>query len=90
MKVIFLSYANSLERPLDTLNQGDDSVQRSLLEANRGLFYIHREPYATLERINEALDIYTGHVALFHFSGHAGRDSLLFNEVAANSDGIAY
>ncbi|HEX2532698.1 MAG TPA: CHAT domain-containing protein, partial [Chitinophagaceae bacterium] len=61
-----------------------------MYQANKGLFHVHREPAANLERINQALSLYLGELTLFHYSGHAGRDSLFLVDAPVNAAGIAF
>ncbi len=90
MHILFLSYANSLQHPLPTLQEEDDRVYQMLArrEAERH-FRLHRDSFTTIPKISEYLALFQDDIALFHYSGHAGRDQLLLDDAAANATGIA-
>lgn len=88
MKTILISFANSAGEPLKSITAEDDGIHRILVENNRGHYNIHRESYATIDNIRHALD--SADIAIFHYAGHAGQASLLFNDQEANSTGVAY
>ncbi len=83
MYVLFLAYANDTEHPLDELKDEDDQVYRSLIPgALQNHYLIHRESFASLNKIREFLILYRDHIFLFSFSGHADRDKLILDEDA--------
>ncbi|WP_343702378.1 CHAT domain-containing protein [Chitinophaga sp.] len=90
MKTIIISFANSAVEPLASITEEDDNIHRILIENNRGNYSVHRESFATVDNINNALGAYNGNIAIFHYAGHAGQHSLLFNDQEANGTGIAY
>lgn len=90
MKTIIISFANSSNEPLTSITEEDDNIHRVLIENNRGNYSVHRESYATVNNINNALGTYDGNIAIFHYAGHASQTSLLFNDQEANGIGIAY
>ena len=91
MDVIFLAYANSRENPLPTLSREDEGVFSGLVNrALKGHFFIHRDSFSNLEKINTYLGKYRNRLALFLFSGHAGRDRLHLEGGAANAKGVAH
>lgn len=83
MYVLFLAYANDSQQPLRELKEEDDEVYSCLLPGALHQHYlIHRESFASLEKIREFLILYRDHIFLFSFSGHAGRDRLILDEDA--------
>lgn len=89
MKVIFLAYANSQAAPLPSLQREDTEIYRSLSpRAWKQHFYIHREPYASIQDISEYLVMYRNQVSIFLFSGHAGRDNILLEDEQGRSEGL--
>jgi hypothetical protein len=90
MPVIFTAFAHSQERPLQTLRDENEQVHEFLSEgARRGYYRIHREPNPTPENIIKYLQAERQELILFLFSGHAGRDNLLFDDREAHAAGIA-
>lgn len=90
MKTIIISFANSTEQPLKSITEEDESIHNILNENNRGNYNIHRESYATIANMNSAFSVHGGNIGIFHYAGHAGQNSLLFNDQEANGMGIAY
>ena len=92
MNVLFLSFANSREQPLPSLQQEEEGIYKTLsTRALKQHFLLHRDAYATLARISEYLVLYRDHITIFHYSGHAGRDRLLLaEEETAHAGGIAH
>lgn len=89
--VIFLAFANSSSEPLESLSREDDQVYAALSDRRlRGHFIIHRDSHSNPEKFVEYLDKFREQLVVFHYSGHAGRDSLLFGGQAANARGVAY
>ena len=89
MKVIFLAYANSQAEPLPSLQREDREIARHLSKrAFKQHFYVHREPYATVQNISEYLVMYRNHISIFQFSGHAGRDNILLEDQEGRSEGL--
>ncbi|MEO5996727.1 MAG: CHAT domain-containing protein [Chitinophagaceae bacterium] len=88
IKVVFLAYANSQALPLPTLGKEDQEVFSSLVnETLKGNFIIHRESFATSESINKYLGKYD-EIAVFHYSGHAGKEYFLLNDKTIFASGI--
>lgn len=91
MKVIYLAFANDQLAPLPTLQREDDGVFSALVNrALKGHFFIHRESYTTREKINQYLGKYGEDLAVFLYSGHAGKHSLLLDGEEANAKGITH
>ena len=90
MKVIYLAFANSEQDKLPFLSEEDEAVYKMLTaRALAGGFIVDREPYATPQKIVEALEKYKDNLAIFHFSGHAGPNKLLVNDDLIYAKGIA-
>ena len=90
MKVIYVAFANSAASPLEFLTEEDNEVYEILSDRYAiGDYFIHRESFATPETINKFLDKYKDDLAIFHFSGHAGKDKLLAGDQLVFSSGIA-
>jgi hypothetical protein len=90
MKVIYLAFANSASSPLQFLTEEDNEVYEILSDRYAiGDYFIHRESFANPETINKFLDKYKDDLAIFHFSGHAGKDKLLAGDQPVFSSGIA-
>ena len=90
MQLLFLTYSNSQQSPLPTLTEEDEQVYKMLSrrEAERH-FRLHRDSFSTIPKIAEFLTLFQDDIALFHYSGHAGRDQLLLSDAEANAAGIA-
>ncbi len=90
MKVIFLAFANSASDPLEFLTEEDQALYETLSERYAfGDYYLHRESFATPETINKYLDRFKDDLAVFHYSGHAGKNELLLNDQSVYSKGIS-
>lgn len=90
LSVIFLTFANSSEAPLPTLQAEDDALYQALSPRALQLHYLlHRDSHATRTTIARDLLLYRDFVTVFHYSGHAGRDVLLTEGGAAQADGLA-
>ncbi len=90
MEVLLLAFANSEIHPLPTLREEDDKTHAVLGErVARDDFTLVREQYAGREKIVAALKQYRNDIALFWYSGHAGRDRLELEDGSAHADGIA-
>ncbi|WP_346319236.1 hypothetical protein [Chitinophaga sp. YIM B06452] len=90
MKTIIISFANSTDAPLKSITAEDEGIHGILIANRRGNFNVHRESYATIANMNTAFGAYGNEVGIFHYGGHAGQTSLLFNDQEANGVGIAY
>lgn len=91
MQVLFLTFANSHDRPLRFLNEEDDEIYCTLSPRALKLHYLlHRDSYATLDKIARDLSVFRDYITLFHFSGHAGESMLLTEEGEAQGFGIAH
>lgn len=90
MDTVFLSFANQQNDLLSTLQEEDDALNRLLApRAKAQHFLLHRESFATLEKLASALTMHRDELVLFLFSGHAGRDALLLGDGRADALGIA-
>ncbi len=93
--IIFLAFANDPAHPLPALADEARAIQDALKPAQeKGLCEIIPEPYATLDRVLAAFREHPDRVAIFHFAGHAGGDTLLLEAAggqttAANAGGLA-
>ncbi len=90
MKTIIISFANSSTAPLRSIAQEEEEVQLILTENVRGSYEVFPVPFATVANMNKALEMFSDHISIFHYSGHAGQESLLFSDQEANGIGIAY
>lgn len=88
--VIFLAFANNAESPLPKLEREGENIYRSLNEGSgKGHFLLHRESFASTEKIAHYLIEYKDRVVLFHYGGHAEGDGLELNDQKADAGGIA-
>lgn len=88
--VIFLAFANNAETPLPQLEREGENIYRSLNEGSgKGHFLLHRESFATTEKIAHYLIEYKNRVVLFHYGGHAEGDGLELKDQKADAGGIA-
>lgn len=90
MKKIIIAFANQPTAPLQSVTEEDEGIHNTLIAANRGNYSVHRESFATVTNINNAFSTYGSDIAIFHYAGHAGEDSLLFTDQAASGQGLAY
>ena len=89
--IIFLSFANDYQNPLPQLERESDVIYQLFTPAaNQQQVQIHRDPFATTDKISHYLTHYHNRVAIFHYGGHASSDHLFLNDQLAYSDGIAY
>jgi hypothetical protein len=90
MTTLLLAFANNPESPLLTLQQEDAELSRLLTPgAMAGHYQIHRESFATVEKLSEYILKFKDSLALFLFSGHADRDRLFMADAVAHADGLA-
>ncbi|HND87904.1 MAG TPA: CHAT domain-containing protein [Saprospiraceae bacterium] len=90
MDTLLFAFANQPAAPLPSLQEEDDTLTRLLApRAKSQHFLLHRESFATVERLPSYLTLYRDSLALFLFSGHAGRDRLLLGDGAAHAAGLA-
>lgn len=88
--VIFLAFANNSEAPLPQLEREGENLYRHLNEGSgKGHYILHRESFATTEKIAHYLIDFKDRVVLFHYGGHAEGDGLELTDQKAGSDGIA-
>jgi len=93
--IIFLAFANDPAHRLPALDDEARAVQDALKRAeNEGLCKVISDPYATLDRVLAAFRENPDRVALFHFAGHAGGQTLLLGAAggqaaAADAGGLA-
>lgn len=91
MQVLYLTFANSQDQPLPSLQEEEDQVCRLLApRALKQHFLLFREPYATIEKIGAYLTQCREQITLFLYSGHAGRDQLILGDKEARAEGIAH
>ena len=90
MDTLLLAFANQPAAPLPTLQEEDDALMRLLApRAKSQHFLLHREQFATVERLPTYITLYRDSLAVFLFSGHAGRDRLLMGDGVAHAEGLA-
>lgn len=90
MDAIFLSFANQQSNLLHTLQEEDDTLNRLLSPRFKEQhFLLVRDSFITLEKLPATLMLHRDSLAIFLYSGHADRDSLLLGDGKANSAGIA-
>ena len=90
MNVLFLSYANNSQSPLEELQEEDHQVYQLLVpRALQQHYLIHRDACTTKEKIAEFLILYREHIFLFAYSGHAGTDRLIVEGAEIYSQGLA-
>lgn len=88
--VIFMAFANIADAPLPKLEREGENIYRTLNEgAGKGFYLLHREPFATTEKIAHYLIEFKDRVAVFHYGGHAEGDGLELNDQKAGASGIA-
>jgi hypothetical protein len=91
MKVIFLTFANNQQHPLPSLSREDDGVFGTLINrALKGNYFIHRDSFTSLEKINQYLGKYGDRLSVFLYSGHADGAGFHLDSDEANAKGIAY
>ncbi|HRI61196.1 MAG TPA: CHAT domain-containing protein [Saprospiraceae bacterium] len=90
LPVLFLAFANNSSRPLPGLEAEGEALYRVLSgSVGQLFFYVHREPFATVEKLSHYLLEYRNRVVIFHYGGHAGQQSLLLEDGEAPGAGIA-
>lgn len=90
MDTLLLAFANQPAALLPTLQEEDDALTRLLApRAKSQHFLLHREQFATVERLPTYITLYRDSLAVFLFSGHAGRDRLLMGDGVAHAEGLA-
>ena len=88
--IIFMAFANDSKNPLPGLEKESEEIYRTLTEgAKKQFFQLHREPFATTEKISHYLIEYKDQVHIFHYGGHADSEELLLLDEKANASGIA-
>lgn len=95
MKVVYISFANNREHPLEDLTKEDEAVYATLDNNKAGQdgkqrYSVFREQFATIDNVNHFLEDNQDELTIFHYSGHAGQQFLLLNDAIANAKGIAY
>lgn len=91
MNVLFFAFANNELNPLPTLQREANELFRLLSPGEmqqRYILYVDR--FATREKIAYYLTQYKDNIALFHYSGHAGRDALHTEDEVSHAGGIAH
>ncbi|MCB0845291.1 MAG: CHAT domain-containing protein, partial [Bacteroidetes bacterium] len=90
MDVLFFAFANDQLNPLPSLQKEANELFRLLSPGELQQRYIlYFDRFATRENIAYYLTQYKNNLALFHYSGHAGRDALQTEEGISHSAGIA-
>ncbi|MEZ4993939.1 MAG: CHAT domain-containing protein [Saprospiraceae bacterium] len=88
--VIFMAFANIADAPLPKLERESENIYRTLSEgAGKGFYLLHREPFATTDKIVHYLIEFKDRVVVFHYGGHAEGDGLELNDQKADAGGIA-
>jgi hypothetical protein len=89
MDVLYFAFSNSQTDPLPSLQQEYVSLQDKLCErAYRQDYYLKMDPFATIQGVCKAISLYRDRLFLFHYSGHADRDSLLLEDEMARAEGL--
>lgn len=89
MQTLLLTFANSSTNRLPTLDDEYQGVSNALRERNTKDFYVVSDPILNRDKFVKDLEKYGKDTCLFLFSGHAGRDSLGFEDGKGYADGIA-
>ena len=90
MTTLYLCFANSDASPLPTLRDEQRDIKQALLKgASAGHFYVLEEAFATTNAVVNALQQIRPNLAIFHYSGHAGKDRLELGAAAAYAEGLA-
>lgn len=90
MDTIFLTYANSSVNTLETLSREDEQVYGILVNRYlKGHYIVHRSSNASTTSMIRDLSKFEDNIAVFMYSGHAGRDTLELTDSAANANGVA-
>jgi hypothetical protein len=90
MDFLFFAYANDRDHSLTNLEREDEAIYSLMApRVAKKHFSIHRDSYADLEKVAEFLTLYRRDIVLFHFSGHADSSSILLEDDAAYTRGIA-
>ncbi len=91
MKTLLLTFANQQANLLETLQEEDDTLNRLLApRAKAQHFLLQRDSFIALDKLPSHLTLYRDSLALFLFSGHAGKDQLFFTDGAGASAGVAH
>lgn len=90
LKTILLTFANPATEPLPTLREEDDALYDLLAQrAQQRHFFLHRESHTEVDELPTFIGRYRNDLAVFHFSGHAGRDRLVMGDGDAHGGGLA-
>lgn len=85
-----MAFANIADAPLPKLEREGENIYRTLNEgAGKGYFLLHREPFASTEKIVHYLIEFKDRVVIFHYGGHAEGDGLELNDQKAGAGGLA-
>ena len=85
MDRILLFFSNDRQDPLPALTEEDDALHRILARREqKNHFRLTRESFASISLVAERLQQYQEEVALFHYGGHTGPDTLRLREEAAS------
>jgi hypothetical protein len=88
--IIFMAFANDPKQPLPGLEKESEDIYRTLTDGSKKQFFqLHREPFATTEKIAHYLIEFKDQVILFHYGGHADTQELVLLNEKADSKGIA-
>lgn len=90
MKTIFLCFANDEKESLQSLKKEREALLKLLDKGHsKGHFALKEIPNATRDKVVDGLIDYSKSLNVFFFSGHAGRDKLVFEDSNAHAEGIA-
>lgn len=90
MNRIYLTFANSRDKPLENLKEEERIVRDILNEREvKNHFATRGDSYAELSQVLNYLLIFRNHLLIFMYSGHANRDQLLLEDAPAHAKGIA-
>ncbi len=90
LPVVFLAFANDPNDRLAQLGEEDECIHSHLLPwSNAQRIQLHRNSFAKLDIMAKELASFHPRVALLHYAGHAGGQSLLLEDGTADAQGIA-
>lgn len=93
LPVILCYFAQSKDEDhLAMLEQEENAIQLAwepLVTANRVQYVARGSGLSTPEQMGRDIETYGNRIVLFHFSGHAGHDTLLLSNGAGGPEGIA-
>lgn len=91
MDVLLLSFSNDQAQPLPTLTEEYAALHRILSpRVLRQHFLAWTVSHATLDDIAFYLSLFQNRLRVFHYSGHAGRNSLQTEDGQSRTEGIVH